>query len=45
MINQPNPFKGLNSIRIPIINPTKGRRGFINQESGLGIWGLGVGLP
>ena len=34
MINKPPPFKGLN-IRIPIIIPIKGRRGFINHGSGL----------
>ena len=33
MMNEPPPFKGLNT-RIPIIIPIKGR-GFINQGSGL----------
>ena len=36
MNNKPPPFKGLNS-RIPIILPTKGRGGFVNQGSTLGF--------
>ena len=42
MINNPPPFKGLNT-RIPIIIPMKGR-GFINQGSTLGFWVLPLTL-
>ena len=41
MINNPHPFKGLNT-RILILNPISGR-GFVNHGSTLGLLFKGIG--